>query len=213
MGPPPPAAPGHHRARPCPCRSLMARSARASMTRLRRWFLRRIAVGVPVGGVYLSILSVYMFFITFTCPVGLLAAVGRLPATLPRDRRGPSRTVAAPPRRAKSIGHDTAAEKDMDYDGKCMHATANAHGDPQQRSRRRLRPIPHRSAPASPRHGSRRSDGGTRLDDSWRPPEEGRLRGYGQAWVTRAKREVLALKAARTMRSRASRHRHEKEGL
>ena len=31
-----------------------------------------------------------MFFITFTCPVGLLAAVGRLLATLPRDRCGPS---------------------------------------------------------------------------------------------------------------------------
>ena len=148
-----------------------------------------------------------------------------VPSRAPGGRRAPSGDVAArspwpvalPSRRRrdeqKSTEHDTAAEKYMDYDGICMHATANAHGDPQQRSRRRLRPIPHRSAPASPRHGSRRSDGGTRLDDSWRPPEEGRLRGYGQAWVTRAKREVLALKAARTTRSRASRHRHEKEGL
>ena len=69
------------------------------------------------------------------------------------------------------------------------------------------------SGGSSPRHGSRRSDGGTRLDDSWRPLKEGRLRGYGQAWVTRAKREALAHEAAHTTRSHASRHRHEEEGL
>ena len=167
-----------------------------------RW--RRIAEHIKCIHVF------HHFYVPSRAPGGRWAPSGDVAA---RSPLGPSRTVAAPPRRAKSIGHDTAAEKDMDYDGKCMHATANAHGDPQQRSRRRLRPIPHRSAPASPRHGSRRSDGGTRLDDSWRPPEEGRLRGYGQAWVARAKREVLALKAARTTRSHASRHRHEKEGM
>lgn len=66
--------------------------------------LRRIAVGVPVGGVQLSMLSVYMFFITFTCPAPAPGGRWAPPATLPRDRRRPwarRGTVAAAPRRAK----------------------------------------------------------------------------------------------------------------
>ena len=97
-------------------------------------------------------------------------------------------------------------------DDTCMHAMDHAHGDPQQTSRRRLGPLRHRSVPASPSHVCRRSDAETRLDDSWRPLKEGRLRGYGQAWVTRAKREALAHESAHTTRSHASRHRHENEG-
>ena len=77
VGPPPPVAPGDPRARPCPFRPLTAPSARASVARLQREYLRRIAVGVPIGGVHLSILTVYMFSITFTCPARLLATVVR----------------------------------------------------------------------------------------------------------------------------------------
>ena len=77
MGPPPPVEPGDPRARPCPFRPLTAPSARSSVTRLRREYLRRITVGVPVGGVQSSMLSVYIFYITFTCAVGLLATVVR----------------------------------------------------------------------------------------------------------------------------------------
>ena len=104
---------------------------------------------------------------------------------------------------------DVKATSDHDT---CMHAMDHAHGDPQQTSRRRLGPLRHRSVPASPSHVCRRSDAETRLDDSWRPLKEGRLRGYGQAWVTRAKREALAHESAHTTRSHASRHRHENEG-
>ena len=77
VGPPPPVAPGDPRARPCPFRPLTAPSARASVARLQREYLRRIAVGVPIGGVHLSIVIVYMFSITFTCPARLLATVVR----------------------------------------------------------------------------------------------------------------------------------------
>ena len=63
-----------------------------------------------------------------------------------------------------------------------------------------------------PSHVPRRSDRKSRPADARRPPEEGRRCGHGQPRATRAKREVLAHKAADAPRSDASRRRHEKEG-
>ena len=54
-----------------------------------------------------------------------------------------------------------------------------------------------------PSHVPRRSDRKSRPADARRPPEEGRRCGHGQPRATRAKREVLAHKAAHTTRSHA----------
>ena len=154
-----------------------------------------------------------MFSITFTHLTELLALGGRRSEALPFVRVNRAAVALLRRERAQtSIIRNMFDVKATSDDDTCMHAMDHAHGDPQQTSRRRLGPLRHRSVPASPSHVCRRSDAETRLDDSWRPLKEGRLRGYGQAWATRAKREALAHESAHTTRSHASRHRHENEG-
>jgi len=83
MGPPSAGVPGRHRARPCPCRSLMSPFGCTAVARLQRWFRGLIAAEGPVGGGSLSISSVYMFSITFTHLTELLALGGRRSEALP----------------------------------------------------------------------------------------------------------------------------------
>ena len=83
MGPPSAGVPGRPRARPCPCRSLIAPLGCSAVARLQRWFRGLIAAEGPVGGGSLSISSVYMFSITFTHLAELLALGGRRSEALP----------------------------------------------------------------------------------------------------------------------------------
>ena len=83
MGPPSAGVPGRPRARPCPCRSLIAPLGCSAVARLQRWFRGLIAAEGPVGGGSLSISSVYMFSITFTHLTELLALGGRRSEALP----------------------------------------------------------------------------------------------------------------------------------
>jgi hypothetical protein len=182
MGPSPPGEFGGPRARPCPCRSLIAPLGCSAVARLRRWFRGLIAAEGPVGGGSWSISSVYMFSITFTHLTELLALGGRRSEreALPFVRVNVRLVARVRRERAQtSIIRNMFDVKATSDDDTCMHAMDHAHGDPQQTSRRRLGPLRHRSVPASPSHVCRRSDAETRLDDSWRPLKEGRLRGYG----------------------------------
>ena len=183
------------------------------MTRLQRWFRGLIVAEGPVGGGFLEYIECIHVFHHFYTP-GRAAGARWAPfggvAVRPCERAAVARLRRE--RAQTSIIRNMFDVKATSDDDTCIHAMDHAHGDPQQRSRRRLGPLRHRSVPASPSHVCRRSDAETRLDDSWRPLKEGRLRGYGQAWVTRAKREALAHESAHTTRSHASRHRHENEG-
>ena len=55
----------------------------SAVARLQRWFRGHIAAEGPVGGGSWSILSVYMFSITFTHLIELLALGGRRSEALP----------------------------------------------------------------------------------------------------------------------------------
>ena len=156
----------------------------------------------------MSISSVYMFHHFYTpgraagarwAPFGGVAVRPCERAAVARLRRERAQTSIIP-----NI-FDVKATSD---DGTCIHAMAHAHGDPQQRSRRRLGPLRHRSVPASPCTSARRSDAETRRDGSLRVLQGGRRTGSGWYRARRSKTALPRPKVARTARSRAPSRRH-----
>jgi len=209
MGPPSAGVPGRPRARPCPCRSLIAPLGCSAVARLQRWFRGLIAAEGPVGGGSLSISSVYMFSITFTHLTELLALGGRRSEALLFVRVNVPAVARLRRERAQtSIIRNMFDVKATSDDDTCIHAMDHAHGDPQQTSRRRLGPLRHRSVPASPCTSARRSDAETRRDGSLRVLQGGRRTGSGWYRVRRSKTALPRPKVARTAHSRAPSRRH-----